>query len=301
MKGVDAEIDRLYQLPLDEFTGERNGLAKRAGADGPRVRDLSKPPVPAWAVNQLYWQNRGEWDALVAASENLRRAHKAVLAGRHGDVRAAGKVHDEAVESAMKATFEIVARSPHPLTDTTRQGIANTLRALPAPDVQPGRLAKTLQPGGFEMLAGLTIGHVRNASIRHAGNAASRAAKSAAPQARAREPQSKAVAQAVAAARQEVASSEHAQRDAEQALRREEFESARATREERRAADAVEKARAAVEEVKAELERAEASLREAREKREESERGIPKARAAVTAADKRAQAAATALRKLTGG
>ena len=28
---LDTEIDRLYQLPLDEFTAARNALAKEAG------------------------------------------------------------------------------------------------------------------------------------------------------------------------------------------------------------------------------------------------------------------------------
>ena len=73
-RAPDQEIDRLYQLPLDEFTPARNALARTAGADAARVRALSKPPIAAWAVNQLYWRNRKIWDALVAAAENARRA-----------------------------------------------------------------------------------------------------------------------------------------------------------------------------------------------------------------------------------
>ena len=225
----------------------------------------------------------------------FRRAHKALLAGRHSDVRAAGTVHDEAVESAMKATLDILARSPSPVDRYHAARDRQYPRALPAADGQPGRLAKTVQPGGFEMLAGFAIGDAGKASPKPAANRA-HPARSAAPQTRAREPQSK----AVAAARQEVASSEHALRDAEQAVRREEFESARATREERRAADAVEKARRRRGgESRTRARRGHAQGRA--EIREESERGIPKARAAVTAAEKRSQAAAAALKKLTGG
>src|SRR5215467_583167 len=62
---LDAEIDRLYQLPLDEFTAARNVLAKQAGGEAGRVRALGKPSVPAWIVNQLYWRDRKVWDALV--------------------------------------------------------------------------------------------------------------------------------------------------------------------------------------------------------------------------------------------
>ena len=91
---LDAEIDRLYQLPLDEFTPARNALAKGAGGEAARVRALSKPPVAAWAVNQLYWRKTEVWNALLAAAENAHRVQRAVLAGRAGDVRAASKVHD---------------------------------------------------------------------------------------------------------------------------------------------------------------------------------------------------------------
>src|SRR6476646_9067409 len=138
-RGLDAKIDHLYQLPLEEFTAARNALAKDAGADAAQVRALAKPPIAAWAVNQLYWHDRGTWDALIEAAENARRAHKAVLAGRGGDVRAAGTVHEEAAEAALKATLKILADAGHPVTDATRQAIATTIRALPA-DAAPGRL-----------------------------------------------------------------------------------------------------------------------------------------------------------------
>ena len=71
-RALDSEIDRLYQLPLDEFTSARNALAKTAGPDAARIRALVKPPIAAWAVNQLYWKKRNVWDDLIAASENAR-------------------------------------------------------------------------------------------------------------------------------------------------------------------------------------------------------------------------------------
>ena len=108
-RGLEPEIDRLYQLPLEEFTPARNALAKTAGAEAARVKALSKPPVAAWAVNQLHWRKGEIWNALVAAAENARRAHRAVLAGKAGDVRAANKVHDDAVEKALKATLALLA------------------------------------------------------------------------------------------------------------------------------------------------------------------------------------------------
>src|SRR5260221_12776604 len=115
---LDAEIDRLYQLPLDEFTPARNALAKGAGGEAARVRALSKPPVAAWAVNQLYWRKTQVWNALLAAAENAQRVQRAVLAGRAGDVRAAGKVHDDAVEKAGRATLALLDEAVLPATLT---------------------------------------------------------------------------------------------------------------------------------------------------------------------------------------
>src|SRR5260221_13482651 len=99
---LDAEIDRLYQLPLDEFTPARNALAKGAGGEAARVRALSKPPVAAWAVNQLYWRKTEVWNALLAAAQNAQRVPRAVLARRAGDVRAASQVPDDAAEKALR-------------------------------------------------------------------------------------------------------------------------------------------------------------------------------------------------------
>jgi hypothetical protein len=52
------EPDDLYALPLEEFTAARNELARSLKAAGDadeaaRVKKLKKPPVSAWAVNQL--------------------------------------------------------------------------------------------------------------------------------------------------------------------------------------------------------------------------------------------------------
>src|SRR5229473_4795394 len=155
-RALEADIDRLYQLPPTQFTAARNALAKGAGAEAPRIRALVKPPIAAWAVNQLYWRNSDVWRALMAAGENARRAHRTVLAGRGGDVRAASKVHDEAVDTALKATLALLADAGQPATDATKHTIGTTLRALPGDD-PPGRLARTLQPAGFGMLTGLAV------------------------------------------------------------------------------------------------------------------------------------------------
>src|SRR5919198_2240368 len=44
-----GDVDRLYELPLGEFTAARNALAKELS--DPEGRKLKKPSVAAWAGN----------------------------------------------------------------------------------------------------------------------------------------------------------------------------------------------------------------------------------------------------------
>src|SRR5262245_37723415 len=292
-----TDLDRLYQLPLGEFTAERNALAKKAGTNAGAIRALTKPPLAAWAVNQLYWRNRRAWDALIEASEHQRRTNKAVLAGRAGDVRAAGQVHDEAVHDALKATLEILTREGQPATDATKQAILYTLRALPG-DEAPGRLTKTLQPGGFELLAGITMGTKAAGATKATKEPTKGQAQEPKKDRAKNDAQSKADAKALTQAREAAASAERALKDAEQAVRRHEFEIARATRDEERAEKAVAQARAGLEEAKTALASAQRDQVDATARRETAEAAAKKAGAAVETARRAATAAQAAVKKL---
>jgi hypothetical protein len=292
-RALEQEIDRLYQLPLEEFTTARNALAKKAGSDAATIRGLPKPPIAAWAVNQLYWQQGDIWNDLIAAAENARKAHRAVLAGRAGDVRAAGKVHEDAVEKALKATMALLAATDHAATDTTRHAVATTLRALPAEE-PPGRLTRALQPAGFEMLSGFPLAPGPARPSRPAPERPEPAAKGSAPQ-------PKVDARALTKAKHDAASTARALRDAETAVRREEFEKVRTEREEKRAADAVEKAREAVARAEAELEDAESAAKKAADMKKASARRAVEAKQTLAEARSRADAAAADLTALEKG
>jgi hypothetical protein len=248
---IAGEIARLYQLPLADFTSARNTLAKQAGPHAADVRALQKPSVPAWAINQLFWQDRETYDRLGGAAGDLRAAHAAVLSGKRGDVRSAGKSHEEAIDAALKATLDILRASGQPVTDATRQAIATTLRALPGPEA-PGQLTKALQPGGFEMLAGLPVeGKAGKATVVPAPAPPAAPAKPAAT--------TRAGAAAERQAKEAAAQADREVRLAEHAARREEFEAARAARDAEKAGQAVTSAREAVKEAEdtvAEAERA---------------------------------------------
>jgi hypothetical protein len=304
---IETEIDRLYQLPPDEFTAARNALAKDAGSDAAEVRRLTKPPIAAWAVNQLYWKQRDVYDALVGASKELRQVHKAVLAGRRGDLRAAGKVHDEALDAALKAALSLLKDGGHPVADSTRQTILTTLRALPS-DEPAGRLTRALQPGGFEMLAGLSIGGSRQPERPRQPEAATpeaRPAKSAGggkivqkgkPADEDVTPAEKrARAQAASRARDAAGKADRELRAAEHTAQRMEFEAARSVREAEKALQQIELAREAVAAAQETLAAAEAAAASADRTRKDAERRSKEADEAMEAARGRARTAQEAL------
>lgn len=272
----ESEIDRLFQLPLNEFTAARNALAKSAGKDGAAIKELSKPPLAAWAVNQLYWQDPDTYETLIAAANEMRQTHKSVIEGKAADLRSAGREHDIALEAALKSTLTILKDSGNPVTDATRQAILNTLRALPA-DEPPGRLTQVLAPGGFEMLAGMTPAP----ASKEAGRATSKrqAPITAAPKTSGKD--DKDAAREAARAREARVAAERAVRDADQKARHAEFESARAARDAAKTARRLEEARKALEAAQSEL--------------EEAERDAERAERAKDAADKQSQDAQSAL------
>src|SRR5262245_21316250 len=152
MSTDDEAVDRLYQLPLAEFTAARNALAK--GGD-PSVKALQKPSLPAWAVNQLYWQRRKVFDRLIAAAGRVRTAHGRMLTGRAADVAEAETAHAAAVKESVEQIREILRAAGDAESPATIVAVQETLQALPADDEPPGRLTRPLKPKGFEALAGL--------------------------------------------------------------------------------------------------------------------------------------------------
>ncbi len=162
MSGLaDAEVgDELFGLPPEEFVAARDELARRLRREGEaeaakRVKALRRPPLSAWAVNQLARGPEGGLGELLAAGERLRAAHQAALAGEGAaELRAAAKAEREAVAALVLAALELLREAGHPTTDATRDRVAATLHAAAAsPEaaelVGGGRLTADLDPSGF--------------------------------------------------------------------------------------------------------------------------------------------------------
>jgi hypothetical protein len=162
VSALDAKIDDLYRLPLSEFTGARNGLAKSlSGADAKRVKALAKPTVVPWAVNQVYWRARATYDRLMKSGEKLRAVQIAALEGRTADVRAAGEAHRRAIGEAVAEAERLSAPSgAKPSADALARTFESLSLATTAPET-PGRLTETMQPAGFEALLGVNPSEVR--------------------------------------------------------------------------------------------------------------------------------------------
>jgi hypothetical protein len=75
-----AVADRLYAVPAEAFTGQRNQAAKDAGDKEltAAIKKLKKPSVAAWAVNLLVRRESDQIDSVLELAESLRAAAEAL-------------------------------------------------------------------------------------------------------------------------------------------------------------------------------------------------------------------------------
>jgi hypothetical protein len=148
---IDAEIDRLYGLPLAEFTKERDALARRLRADGKRdeatvIADLRKPVLAAWLVNRLARDRRADIEALVDAAAAIR-------AGKPD----ADERFRTTADGLVRAARDVLAEADRRPSDAVLLDVATTLRAAAAADPEvllTGRLTGPVEATGFEAMAG---------------------------------------------------------------------------------------------------------------------------------------------------
>ncbi|MBP6632169.1 MAG: hypothetical protein KBG28_26885 [Kofleriaceae bacterium] len=150
-----AAVATLAQQPLATFVAERKRLAgelKAAGAKDAARALLAwpRPPVSVWVVNQLWWQERPAFAAMLAAAAEVRA----------GDLGASAAHRASLAELRVRAV-ELLAAAGHASTEATLRRIVTTLGALgaaggfaPDPD---GALREDRDPPGFEIMEGATL------------------------------------------------------------------------------------------------------------------------------------------------
>jgi hypothetical protein len=160
-----SEIDALFRLPLNEFTAARNALAAKLKKDGraddaASVKGLAKPPVSAWAVNQLYWKHREPFERLLAAGDRLRSAQASQLRGKGGELKEPIEARRIALSELSQQASALLREAGHTPSPDLMRRITTTLEALAtygSREATPaaGRLTDDIDPPGFEALASL--------------------------------------------------------------------------------------------------------------------------------------------------
>jgi hypothetical protein len=161
---LEAELDGLYALLPADFTRARNDLAQRLKQAGQvdaaaRVKQLRKPTVPLWAVNQLARRHPDEVRALLDAGSRLRAAQQAALRGKSQELRTATAEERKLLINLTQRGEELLQEAGHS-ADPKR--IAGTLRAAAVDPagrglLEQGRLSEELEATGFGALAGMEI------------------------------------------------------------------------------------------------------------------------------------------------
>jgi hypothetical protein len=161
---LEAELDSLYAAPPADFTGVRNDLAQRLKQAGQveaaaAVKQLRKPTVPLWAVNQLARRHPDDVRALLDAGERLRVAQQAALRGESQELRTATAEERKILHGLTQRGAELLRETGHS-ADPKR--IADTLRAAAVDEsgrelLQLGRLSEELEASGFGGFAGMEI------------------------------------------------------------------------------------------------------------------------------------------------
>jgi hypothetical protein len=242
---LERELDRLYELPLAEFTAARDESAKRLRAEGQReladqVKQLRKPTVAVWIVNRLAHDRALDVQRLVKAGEALTKSQAAAAKGDAADKFAEARSEEQhALERLAGAARELAERESvgAPAIERAIQTLrAASLTAEGRGLLKRGRLTEELQPPGFDALT--------------AGLAPKRKTKAGKPAARRNDREQR--RQALKEARDRVAQLRAKERELVNAARGAQREAERAEKEavtlHRRAQDAETKAAAAADE-----------------------------------------------------
>jgi DNA repair exonuclease SbcCD ATPase subunit len=273
---VDDVAGRLYGLPLEDFTRERDAAARelrkakdRDAADA--VAKLPKPSQGAWAANTLAREHRDLVDALLDAGDELRAAQEDAVAGKGASaLRDAAAVEREAVEALVDVAKELKPAGRKPSAQTLER-LRTTLHAAATDDdvrtaLDQGRLVEDATgAGAWGLVAGADAPAV--APRRERKKAAPRK-KADDREAAARERKER--EERLAAERERRSQLEAELREARAERRSRERELERAEKAAERAAKRLEDALAAAEDAREQADEARADLDTAREAAQEA-------------------------------
>jgi len=163
---LDDAFDELYAAAPEQFVATRARLVKAlksAGRsdDAAELARTRKPPLAAWALNQLSRRHRREVDLLLDAGHRLREAQAAVLRGARRDVFTRAR-SDEA-----KALGRLLDQAEALLEDHASGAVLGQIReSLEAAAVSDegrallarGRFTSPISRHGFDLVSDLAAG-----------------------------------------------------------------------------------------------------------------------------------------------
>jgi hypothetical protein len=156
-----AALETLFRAGFADFVAERKRLVTELKAAGEKdeaaqLGKLGRPPVSAWAVNQLWWNEREAFEALLAAAAAVKRGE-----------REASKQHRDALSALRQRATTLLQDAGNAASEGTLRRIATTLSAVAAtggfePDA-PGTLTADRDPPRFETFVASAAPEAREA------------------------------------------------------------------------------------------------------------------------------------------
>lgn len=131
---LQQEADRLYALPLEEFTASRNERAKEVRASGDRelagrLRKLAKPRRVAWVLNMLVRRAPDDVDRLVELGGQIRAAQSAA---NRDELRELDRQRRELTGALTRQARSTASELGHDVDDHLAAELESTLRAAMA-------------------------------------------------------------------------------------------------------------------------------------------------------------------------
>ncbi|HET8932488.1 MAG TPA: hypothetical protein VFN67_03565 [Polyangiales bacterium] len=162
-EALETELDALFQLPAAEMVAARNALVSRLKKAGEReaagrVSALKRPAPAAWAINQIFFQERELLERALAEVARVRELQATEGVDRQ-QLAAAVACHQAALQSVVDAALRNLAASRLPNAGPNERRVFATVQGWlgGGGDEAPGRMTRELEPTGFDGLGQLGI------------------------------------------------------------------------------------------------------------------------------------------------
>jgi chromosome segregation ATPase len=162
---VTDEIDRLFELPLADFTAARNALSAKLQKAGDRdaaarVKVIPKPSAAAWAINQIARKHKEELSRYLRASDRLFRAQVRAMSSSAADpdFGPASQEQKSALHALAELAEQVLEAGGHGKSRAVLDRIQSALRSAilnekARADLEAGRVSGEVGEAGFDALA----------------------------------------------------------------------------------------------------------------------------------------------------